>query len=94
MLLLGRKITANEAYERGLVTRVFPENQFKEKVNEIISEIATLPPNSLLKSKELIRSSFQDLLLECNAKECALLNERWLSEECMNAIMKFMQNKK
>ena len=83
-----------EAYDRGLVTRVFPQDQFKERVNEIVAEIATLPPNSLVKSKELIRSTFKEMLLEANAKECELLNERWLSEECMRAIMAFMQKKK
>ena len=48
---------------------------------------------SLLLSKQLIRDSFRDLLHEANEKECALLEERWLSEECMQAIMAFMQRK-
>ena len=48
---------------------------------------------SLLLSKQLIRDSFRDLLHEANEKECALLEERWLSEECMQAVMAFMQRK-
>ena len=48
---------------------------------------------SLLKSKALIRSSFIKLLEEANEEECKLLEERWLSEECMTAIMEFMQRK-
>ena len=48
---------------------------------------------SLLKSKALIRSSFTKLLEDANEEECKLLEERWLSEECMTAIMEFMQRK-
>ena len=48
---------------------------------------------SLLLFKQLISDSFRDLLHEANEKECALLEERWLSEECMQAVMAFMQRK-
>ena len=34
-----------------------------------------------------------DLLQSSNKAECELLEERWLSEECMKAIMDFMQRK-
>lgn len=94
MLILGQKLTAVEAYSSMLVTRIFPQTEFKDRVNEIALEIAQLPPNSVLKSKELIRSTFNQMLLEQNEKECELLVERWLSEECMTAIMNFMQRKK
>ena len=91
---MGRKISALEAYERNLVTRVFPKSDLQNQVKEIVSEIAQLPPQSVLKSKSLIRSTFSDLLEEANAKECELLKERWLSDECMQAIIKFMERKK
>ena len=48
---------------------------------------------SLQLSKELIRDTFRDMLHDINEKEAALLEERWLSEECMQAIMNFMQRK-
>ena len=51
----------------------------------------TLP--SLLLSKRLIRDSFRGLLHGANEKESALLEERWLSEKCMQAVMAFIQRK-
>ena len=48
---------------------------------------------SLSKSKELIRGVDREKLEEVNLVECELLEERWLSEECMMAIMDFMQRK-
>ena len=114
VLLLGHKLTAREAYERGLVTRVFPTVEFQEKVKEIVTRAAQLPPKvsssqevhfiyniignsymqSLAKSKQLLRAVQLEALQSSNKAECELLEERWLSEECMKAIMEFIQRKK
>lgn len=44
---------------------------------------------SLRYSKQLIRDAIKNQLHDINRKECTLLEERWTSEECMNAIMTF-----
>ena len=49
---------------------------------------------SLQKSKQLLRSVDVETLELVNIKECELLEERWLSDECMKAILDFMQRKK
>lgn len=46
---------------------------------------------SLWKSKKLIRDAEREMLHAVNTRECEVLVERWQSEECMNAIMKFFQ---
>ena len=43
-MLLGHKLSAHEAYERGLVTRVFGKEEFQDKVKEVITNAAKLPP--------------------------------------------------
>ena len=40
---MGRKITAVEACERGLVTDVFPETEFSREVTKRIAEMGALP---------------------------------------------------
>lgn len=94
VLLTGHKLTATEAHERGLVTRVFPQQHFDERIKEIVHYMASLPPMSLQKSKQLLRNVDVETLELVNLKECELLEERWLSDECMKAIMNFMQRKK
>ena len=42
--MAGAKLTASEAYERGLVTRVYPRAEFKQKLTEASQHIASLPP--------------------------------------------------
>ena len=40
---MGKKITATQAYDRGLVTDVFPESEFSREVARRIAEMAALP---------------------------------------------------
>lgn len=48
---------------------------------------------TMQKSKELLRRVSIATLEKVNAEECEVLEERWLSDECMEAILKFMQRK-
>lgn len=93
MLMGGVRLTAEEAYERGLITRVYPQTEFQQKLSENVQHIASLPPMSLQKTKELLRSSLKQELLAVNDAECELLEKRWLSDECAAAIISFMQRK-
>ena len=50
-------------------------------------------PQSLVYGKELTRTIDRDLLHKVNQMECDRLLERWQSEDCMEAIMKFFSKK-
>ncbi|MFH4982712.1 hypothetical protein AB6A40_009421 [Gnathostoma spinigerum] len=93
VLLLSRKLTALEAYERNLVTEVFPDATFKEESEKRILEYSLLPPESLRMNKWILRESHRDALLKCNTREVKLLAERWQGQECMDAIKTFMTRK-
>ncbi|XP_031569465.1 enoyl-CoA delta isomerase 2, mitochondrial-like [Actinia tenebrosa] len=93
VLLASRKMNAGDALKCGLVSEVFPHDDFHREVDSRVVAMAQLPPKSLQLSKQLIRESNKSVLHEVNERECILLEQRWLSEECMQAIMKFMQRK-
>ncbi|XP_077982955.1 enoyl-CoA delta isomerase 2-like [Glandiceps talaboti] len=93
MLLFGKKLTAHEACERGLVAEVFPDSQFQTEVQKKIKEYAALPKNSLKFSKNLVRGVDKDILHKVNDQECELLIERWTSDECAQAVMNFFSRK-
>lgn len=93
MLLFGKKLTAREAWAQGLVTEVFPESTFETEVWTRLKTYAKLPPNAMRISKELIRKNEKEKLYAVNAEECTTLQARWLSEECINAIMSFVTRK-
>ncbi|XP_074908246.1 enoyl-CoA delta isomerase 2 isoform X7 [Buteo buteo] len=92
-LLFNKKLTAAEACAQGLVTEVFPDRTFQKEVWARLEAYASLPKNSLAVSKQLLRSMEKEKLHEVNSKECEVLKERWLSDECINAIVSFFQKK-
>uniref|UniRef100_W5LII7 Enoyl-CoA delta isomerase 2 n=1 Tax=Astyanax mexicanus TaxID=7994 RepID=W5LII7_ASTMX len=93
VLLFNKKLTAAQAYELGLVTEVFPDNSFQSEIWTKLKAYAKLPPNSLALSKQLIRAVEKEKLHAVNVAEVERLQERWLSDECMQAIVSFFQAK-
>ncbi|NXM99909.1 ECI2 isomerase, partial [Sylvia borin] len=93
MLLFNKKLTAAEACAQGLVTEVFPDSSFQKEVWARLEGYANLPKNSLAVSKQLLRSMEKEKLHAVNSRECEVLTERWLSDECINAIVSFFQRK-
>merc|ERR1712226_852874 len=93
MLLYEKKINAVEAMERNLVNEVIDEANFHKVAQEKLEYYASLPKKSLLYSKDLLRESKREKLRKVNKIECERLVERWTSEECISAIMKFMTRK-
>lgn len=94
MLLFGRKISAAESKEWGLVSEVFEASTFKAEVAKRVQSGAALFPNSLRLSKQLIRGHTVEQLRAVNKTELDLIKERWVSDECMQAIMAFMNRRK
>uniref|UniRef100_A0AAR2L0C4 Enoyl-CoA delta isomerase 2 n=1 Tax=Pygocentrus nattereri TaxID=42514 RepID=A0AAR2L0C4_PYGNA len=93
VLLFNKKLTATQACELGLVTEVFPDSSFQSEVWTRLKAYAKLPPKSLALSKQLIRGVEKDQLHAVNVTEVERLKERWVSDECMQAIMSFFQGK-
>ncbi|XP_072267866.1 enoyl-CoA delta isomerase 2-like [Pyxicephalus adspersus] len=93
VLLFNKLLTAHEACQLGLVTEVFPDSTFQKEVWERLKGYSSLPKNSLAFSKQLVRATEKEKLHAVNIQECERLKERWLSEECMNAIISFFQKR-
>ncbi|XP_050732669.1 enoyl-CoA delta isomerase 2-like isoform X2 [Eriocheir sinensis] len=93
LLLFNKKITAHEAKDLGLVTEVFPDGSFQQEVWPKIQSYAKLPLKSLVYSKALTRDVEKDILHKVNDAECDRLVERWVSEDCINAITRFFSRK-
>ena len=56
--------------------------------------LSPVPPlQSLALSKQLIRQTEKERIYDVNNQEVERLVERWLSDECMQAIMSFFQAK-
>ena len=67
------------------------EGELAKKVAEVGEALASLPPGSMRDSKRILREGMGATELHAaNKRECELLRERWVSDECMGAIMAFL----
>ncbi|CAF4658857.1 unnamed protein product, partial [Rotaria sp. Silwood2] len=94
ILLFDRKLTAEEAQQRGLVTKIIDDKLFEEEKNKICQYILSLPKGSLLTSKLLMQKWSKENLHRVNNYEVETLKQRWLTEEFVQAMMEFMRGRK
>ncbi|KAI1305761.1 Enoyl-CoA delta isomerase 2, mitochondrial [Mortierella claussenii] len=93
MLLMGRKFTAEEMKEAGVVARIFPRETIMEEVLKLATASAKFPPQAMKDTKALIRDRDYKILDEVSDREMTLLGVRMASDESAQAIMEFMMAK-
>nr|XP_034982289.1 chromodomain Y-like protein isoform X3 [Zootoca vivipara] len=93
MLFSGRKLTAQEACAKGLVSQVFWPGTFTQEVMVRIKELVTCNSVVLEESKGLVRSIMKVDLEQANDKECEVLKKIWGSAQGMDSMLKYLQRK-
>ncbi|XP_029932895.1 chromodomain Y-like protein 2 [Myripristis murdjan] len=93
MLFCGRKLTAQEACGRGLVSQVFWPTTFNQEVMLRVKEMASCSAVVLEESKCLVRSILKSVLEEVNERECHMLKQLWCSTKGLEALFSYLQNK-
>ncbi|KAJ8011137.1 hypothetical protein DPEC_G00055060 [Dallia pectoralis] len=93
MLLSGRKLTAQEACAKGLVSQVLWPGTFTQEVMVRIRELVSCNPLVLRESKALVRNSHRVSLEQANERECEALKRVWGSSQGMDSILKYLQKK-
>ncbi|XP_053722075.1 chromodomain Y-like protein 2 isoform X1 [Synchiropus splendidus] len=93
MLFCGRKLTAQEACSRGLVSQVFWPTTFNQEVMLRVKEMAACNAVVLEESKCLVRSILVSILEEVNEKECQMLKQLWCSTKGLEALFSYLHNK-
>ncbi|XP_075441893.1 chromodomain Y-like protein isoform X2 [Ascaphus truei] len=93
MLFSGRKLTAQEACAKGLVSQVFWPGTFTQEVMVRIKELVTCNPVVLEESKGLVRNIMRGDLEQTNDRECEVLKKIWGSAQGMDSMLKYLQRK-
>lgn len=93
MLLSGRKLTAQEACAKGLVSQVLWPGTFTQEVMARIRELVSCNSLVLRESKALVRNINRAALEQANERECEALKRVWGSPQGMDSILKYLQKK-
>jgi methylglutaconyl-CoA hydratase len=94
LLLSSRFIDANEAFEIGLVNKVFPQDELELKVREVYQNINSLPLSSLMLTKEMFRN-VSSMSLESALDYAVDLNAiTRMTDECKKGVSNFLNKTK
>jgi len=93
LIFTARQILPEEAKELGLVSHIFPKENFKSHVIEYVKRITANGPKALQVVKEICDSTLtmpEDEALEFERKRAA---ETVLSEQCIEGISAFLEKR-
>ncbi len=94
LLYTNRKLSANEALEWGLVTRVVADNELQEKAENLALKLAKGPTKSFATVKKLLLSSFNNSLETQMEMEARGIAACAISENGKEGIKAFLEKRK
>jgi enoyl-CoA hydratase len=93
MILTGRPITAHEAHQWGLVTKVVPTEIYLEEAKKLAKEIAGRPPIAVRLAKEAVLKAFDGPLMEGLMFERKNFYMLFSSEDQKEGMSAFMEKR-
>jgi enoyl-CoA hydratase/carnithine racemase len=93
LLVMGREIEAGTALARGLINEIAEPGMVEVAVGKVAAEIAALPPEAVMLSRQLLRGDPAELL-ETIDREAELFGKRLHADETRRAFMNFLARKK
>lgn len=93
MLLVNHQMSAAEAYQFGLVSKVYKNSELNTLLWPKLIEFSKLPRESLCTTKRLMSKFQVDKLEQVCDVELEELYKRMQSEEFFDAVATFMQRK-
>ncbi len=94
LMMLGDKVSAQEAEKLGMVYKVVATESFSEEVNNIVSTLANMPTKALGLTKRLLNQSMQNSLEEQLNLESKLQIEAAQSEDYAEGVDAFVNKRK
>ncbi len=94
LMMLGDKVSAQEAEKLGMVYKVFSSENFSEEINTIAHTLANMPTKALGLTKRLLNNSMQNSLEEQLKLESKLQIESAQSEDYAEGVDALVNKRK
>lgn len=93
LVLLNEKVDAGAAAERGLVTETVPEDEFDDRLDEVVSEIAEGPTVALGRTMRLLDESYANDMPTQLANETQAMADCAKTDDHLEGITAFAQKR-
>jgi 2-(1,2-epoxy-1,2-dihydrophenyl)acetyl-CoA isomerase len=94
LIFTARPFDAHEALEIGAVNQVFPHHRLMSEAKKMARQIASMPPNAVQKSKEILRHGMQSTLDQVIQHEAMVFLDAMKTEEHQLALSKLLAQMK
>jgi len=94
LMMLGDKVTADEALQMGMIYKIFPVSFFNEEVMTLATTLANMPTKALGLTKRLLNQSMTNNLEQQLALESDLQIEASSSNDYKEGVTAFMEKRK
>jgi len=94
MILNNRTLTAQEAYQFGLVNRVVPVETYLEEALKLVEEIASRAPLAVRTAKKMINQVYEESLSDGLAEEKQEFYNLFSSEDQKEGMQAFIEKRK
>jgi enoyl-CoA hydratase len=94
LIMTGEQITAQRAYEMGLVNRVFPAEQLMEETKKLAQKLAGLPSFAIKMAKYAINYGYDLALDNANSLEIQCNSQCFSTEDLKEGVAAFLEKRK
>ena len=94
LMMLGDKVTAEDALRMGLIYKIFPVAFFEEETKELATTLANMPTKALGLTKRLLNQSMTNNLEQQLALESDLQIEASSSNDYKEGVSAFVEKRK
>ncbi|XP_019638170.1 PREDICTED: M-phase phosphoprotein 8-like [Branchiostoma belcheri] len=96
MLMMGRTLSAEEAYKAGLVSQVYIHEFFIHELKPTVPECMIDKPLAIIRqTKKLVQRHLSRYeLQECNQEEYTNLRHSWQAEDCCRAVLAYVERER
>ena len=94
LMMTGDKLSATDAERIGMIYKVFPDDQFEEESRKFVRNIAAMPLQALIYTKEALNVSGQHSLQQQLELEAVLQEKCAETEDFKEGVQAFLEKRK
>lgn len=94
LMMLGDKITATQALQKGMIWDVYADDEFEQKVHELVTELSQRPVYILGLMKQAVKASFSNSLEQQLELERAYQKDAGDHRDFVEGVLAFIQKRK
>ena len=93
LMMLGDKLTADDAWQMGMLYKVYDDAQFMDEVLKLAGRVAAMPTRALILTRELLKASASNTLEEQLKLEGVYQTEAASSADYTEGVNSFLEKR-